>query len=122
MRAKIKSISRRPLRHLRIRKNIFGTNERPRLCVFRSLQHFEVQLIDDLENRTVVSASTRDKAFRAKSKTGSNVKAAVDLAEYFAKKALDKGYSRVVFDRAGYLYHGRVKAFAEEARKKGLSF
>lgn len=122
MRAKLKSISRRPLRHLRIRKNIIGTNERPRLCVFRSLKHFEAQLIDDMMSRTVVSASTRDKEFRGKIKIGGNVKAAMTLAEYFAKKALEKGYSRVVFDRAGYLYHGRVKAFAEEARKTGLIF
>ena len=125
MRRKSKVISNRVSRHLRIRTNIFGTVERPRLCVFRSLKNLEVQLIDDLSHKTLMSASTRDKDFLETNKKlgyGGNVEAARALGGFLAEKAKSKGFGKVVFDRAGYLYHGRVKAFADAAREKGLQF
>ena len=124
MKAKIKIKSNRISRHFRIRRRIFGTRERPRLCVFRSLKHFEAQVIDDLSQQTLVSASTRDKDFKAKGKpkSGSNVEAAKSLGLILADRAKHKGVKEVVFDRAGYLYHGRVKAFAQTVRENGLNF
>ena len=125
MKRKIKVISNRVSRHNRIRNSIFGTIERPRLCVFRSLKNLEAQLIDDLSHKTLMSASTRDKDFLETNKKfsyGGNVEAAKALGGFLAEKAKSKGFDKVVFDRAGYLYHGRVKAFADAAREKGLKF
>jgi len=125
MRRKSKVISNRVQRHQRIRKTISGTGERPRLCVFRSLKNLEAQLIDDTVGITLVSASTRDTDFKESTQKvvyGGNVDAAKALGGFLAEKAKAKGVTRVVFDRAGYLYHGRVKAFADAARESGLQF
>jgi len=112
----------RELRHRRIRKKIVGTKAKPRLCVFRSINHIYAQLIDDIENKTLLSLSTANSEVKKSLKTGGNVKASGILGEIFAKKAIEKGYSDVVFDRAGYKFHGRVKALAESCRKIGLKF
>ncbi len=104
--------------HKRIREQLSGTAERPRLNVYRSLNHIYAQLIDDMEGKTVVSASTRE----AKIKTGGNLAAAKEVGKQIAEKAKAKGVSKVVFDRGGYLYHGRIKALADAAREAGLKF
>ncbi|GAB3069648.1 50S ribosomal protein L18 [Virgibacillus ainsalahensis] len=109
----------RKRRHQRVRKNIFGTEERPRLNVYRSNKHIYVQLIDDDKGNTVASASTKDNELNAEV---GNVDAAKQVGEAIAKRAQDKGYKSVVFDRGGYLYHGRVKALADAAREAGLEF
>lgn len=109
----------RQKRHLRMRKHIAGTPERPRLNVFRSLNHIYAQIIDDEKGATLAAASSMDKGFEA---YGGNVEAAKKVGAAIAKKALDKGIDTVVFDRGGYLYHGRVKALAEAAREGGLKF
>ncbi|OUN00415.1 MAG: 50S ribosomal protein L18 [Paenibacillaceae bacterium ZCTH02-B3] len=121
----INKISRneaRKRRHLRVRKKISGTPERPRLSVFRSLKHIYAQLIDDTRGVTLVSASTLDKELAGQIKNGGNVEAARKVGELIAKRALEKGYAKVVFDRGGYLYHGRVRALADAAREAGLEF
>ncbi|WP_163539062.1 50S ribosomal protein L18 [Gracilibacillus sp. YIM 98692] len=110
----------RKKRHLRIRKNLFGTEERPRLNVYRSNKHIYAQLIDDVNNVTLASASTVDKEFDLDA-TG-NVEAAQKVGELIAKRAQDNGYKSVIFDRGGYLYHGRVKSLADAAREAGLEF
>ncbi|EZP79125.1 MULTISPECIES: 50S ribosomal protein L18 [Anoxybacillaceae] len=110
----------RKRRHARVRKKIFGTAERPRLNVFRSNKHIYAQIIDDMKAVTIVSASTLDKEFDLES-TG-NIEAAKKVGELVAKRALEKGIKKVVFDRGGYLYHGRVKALADAAREAGLEF
>lgn len=110
----------RKKRHMRVRKNLFGTAERPRLNVFRSNKHVYAQLIDDVNGVTVASASTVDNDFTGEA-TG-NVEASKSVGELIAKRALDKGHKNVVFDRGGYLYHGRVKALADAAREAGLEF
>ncbi|AEH46206.1 50S ribosomal protein L18 [Parageobacillus thermoglucosidasius] len=110
----------RKRRHARVRKKIFGTAERPRLNVFRSNKHIYAQIIDDMKAVTLVSASTLDKEFDLAS-TG-NIEAAKKVGELVAKRALEKGIKKVVFDRGGYLYHGRVKALADAAREAGLEF
>ncbi|MGN8647818.1 50S ribosomal protein L18 [Gracilibacillus sp. HCP3S3_G5_1] len=110
----------RKKRHQRIRKNLFGTQERPRLNVFRSNKHIYAQLIDDVNNVTLVSASTVDNELNLEA-TG-NVEAAKQVGELIAKRAIDKGFKNVVFDRGGYLYHGRVKSLADAAREAGLEF
>jgi large subunit ribosomal protein L18 len=122
MKKKIVDISNRLARHERIRRKISGTPERPRLSVFRSLKHLEAQLIDDTKQQTVISLSTRDKDFATKAKARGNVKCAQELGQAFAAKAKKSGISAVVFDRGGYQYHGRVRAFAEAAREAGLKF
>jgi len=109
-------------RHLRVRKKISGTNERPRLSVFRSAKHIYAQLIDDEKGVTLVSASTIDKELSGKVKNGGDVEAARQVGELIAQRAKAKGYERVVFDRGGYLYHGRIKALADAAREAGLQF
>ena len=109
-------------RQRRQRVRIIGTVERPRLAVHRSLTNLYGQVIDDTSNRTLFSLSTRDKEIKAKFTYGGNVKAASFLGEVFARRAKEKGITRVVFDRGGNLYHGRVKAFAESLRKGGLDF
>ncbi len=106
-------------RHRRVRGKISGTAERPRLDVFRSAKHIYAQVIDDVTGCTLCAASTMDKDFDG---VGGNADAAGKVGEMIAKKALDKGIKSVVFDRGGFVYHGRVKALAEGARKGGLEF
>jgi large subunit ribosomal protein L18 len=102
--------------HARVRAKISGTAERPRLNVFRSLNHIYAQLIDDQKGITVASAST------IKLKTGGNIAAAKEIGKAIAERGIEKGVKKVVFDRGGYLYHGRVKAVADAAREAGLDF
>ncbi|EEQ47737.1 50S ribosomal protein L18 [Selenomonas flueggei] len=109
----------RQKRHLRVRNHIAGTAERPRLNVFRSLKNIYAQIIDDEKGVTLVSASSKEKGF---SQYGGNVEAAKAIGAAVAKKALEKGITEVVFDRGGYIYHGRVAALAEAAREAGLKF
>ncbi len=122
MRRKVKVRSNRLARHMRIRKKIFGTSGKPRLAVFRSLKHLQAQIIDDLAQRTLVSASTHDKDFKSVLKSFGTTEAARELGRYLAEKAKGRGIQEVAFDRAGYLYHGRVKALAESLREGGLKF
>ena len=110
----------RKRKHLRVRKKISGTPECPRLCVFRSNSHIYAQVIDDVNGVTLCSASTLDK--EAAIEIGSNVEAASKVGKLVAERALAKDIKEVVFDRGGYLYHGRVAALAEAAREAGLSF
>lgn len=114
-----KNVSRQK-RHLRIRQNLAGTAEKPRLNVFRSNKQIYVQIIDDTTGKTLCCASSRDK--EAGLTNGSNVDAATKVGTLIAKRALDLKIEAVVFDRGGYLYHGRVKALAEAARAAGLKF
>jgi large subunit ribosomal protein L18 len=109
-------------RHKRIRKKIFGTGNCPRLCVYRGLANLHIQCIDDINEKTLLSVSTLESDFKKKLNYGGNVKAAIVLGEILAERARKKGITEVVFDRAGFLYHGRIKAFAESARKHGLKF
>ena len=109
----------RTRRHLRVRRKISGTAERPRLCVYRSNTNLYVQIIDDVARTTLVSASTLDKDVKTKR---ANKEAAKELGAIIAKKALDKKINTVVFDRGGYIYHGVVKELAEAAREGGLKF
>ena len=111
---------RRVKRHLRVRKNLIGTPEKPRLCVFRSNKNISAQIIDDVNGNTLVSASTLEKDL--KGENGGNKEAAKKVGELIAKRALDKGIEDVAFDRGGFLYHGRVKELAEGAREAGLKF
>ena len=113
---------RRVYRHQRIRKGVTGIPGQPRLCVHRSLKNMHAQIIDDTAGKILFGLSTLDKSLRAKIKNGGNITAASILGEALAEKAKAKGISKVCFDRGGYLYHGRVKAFAEGARKGGLEF
>ncbi len=108
--------------HVRLRRKVEGTRERPRLAVFRSHQHIYAQVIDDRAGRTVVAASSLDKEVRKQLKGGSNVAAAKVVGKAIAERALATGIRKVVFDRGGYKYHGRVQALAEAAREAGLSF
>ena len=107
----------RKIRHERVRKKISGTPARPRLCVYRSNKHIYAQIIDDVAGVTLVSASTMDKDFTG---NGGNIEAAKAVGNTVAKRAIEKGITEVVFDRGGYIYHGRVKALAEGAREGGL--
>ena len=104
--------------HDRIRRKLAGTGERPRLNVYRSLNHIYAQVVDDQKGETLVSAST----LSLKVKTGGNVAAAKEIGKAVAEAAVKQGIKKVVFDRGGYLYHGRVKALAEAAREAGLEF
>ncbi|SNZ10985.1 large subunit ribosomal protein L18 [Persephonella hydrogeniphila] len=115
---------KRIIRHKRIRKKVFGTADRPRMAFFKSLNNLYVQIIDDEAGKTLVSASTIDKDFVEKYgvRGGKNIEMAKKLGEFIAEKALSKGIENVVFDRGGFIYHGKVKAFAEAAREKGLKF
>ena len=110
----------REVRHQRIRKQLHGSCNVPRLNVFRSNKGIYAQIIDDDAKATLVSASTLDKDLNLKN--GSNIEAASKVGESLAKKAKEKGITKVVFDRGGYLYHGRVKALADAARENGLEF
>jgi large subunit ribosomal protein L18 len=107
--------------HTRIREKMSGTAERPRLNVYRSLNHIYTQLIDDLNGVTLASASSKSKKGEDKS-YGGNVAAAAQVGKLIAERAKEKGIKKVVFDRGGYLYHGRVKALADAAREAGLDF
>ena len=113
-----RSVSRE-IRHKRVRTKISGTAERPRLSVFRSNKGIYVQVIDDVAAKTLVSASTLDKEVKTKA---SNIEAAKEVGELIAKRAIKAGIKTVVFDRGGYIYHGKVKALAEAAREAGLEF
>jgi large subunit ribosomal protein L18 len=112
----------RKIRQQRVRMRLRGTPQRPRLSVYRSNKHIYAQIIDDTANRVLVSASSMSKDFRTMGKSGGNVAGATLIGEMVAEKALQKGISCVVFDRNGFLYHGRVKAVAMAAREKGLEF
>jgi len=112
----------RQRRHLRVRKHIIGTPERPRLNVFRSNANIYAQIIDDAAGNTIVSASTLDKAIAAEVEVGSNIEAAKKVGKLVAERALEKGIKTVVFDRGGYAYTGRVQALADAAREAGLEF
>jgi large subunit ribosomal protein L18 len=107
--------------HERIRKKVQGTAERPRLNVYRSVNHIYVQLIDDLAGKTLIAVSSAV-GKKGQRKTGGNLAAAKEIGKAIAEKAKSKGISKVVFDRGGYLYHGRVKALADAAREGGLQF
>jgi large subunit ribosomal protein L18 len=110
---------------LRQRKRISGTSERPRLSVFRSVSHIYAQVIDDMTGKTLVSASTIDAAIKGgldKGVRGGNIKGAEAIGKAIAERSIEKGIKRVVFDRAGFLYHGRIRAVADAARKAGLEF
>jgi len=121
----IKKVNKNAVRlrkHVRVRKKIKGTPERPRLNVFRSLKHIYAQVIDDSTGTTLVSASTLDGALKGTLKSGGNKEAAKAVGKLVAERALEKGIKKVVFDRGGYLYHGRVKELADAAREAGLDF
>jgi large subunit ribosomal protein L18 len=105
--------------HKRIRRRLSGSEERPRLAVFRSLKHIYVQVIDDRKGRTLVAASSNEKSAAI---AGGNVSGAKAVGKLVAERAKEKGISKVVFDRGGYLYHGRIKALADAAREAGLEF
>lgn len=111
---------RRARRKTRVRKRIFGTDERPRLTVFRSLRHVYAQLVDDNAGQTIVSASTATSDLRGSTANGGNKDAAAQVGKLLAERALAKGIKQVTFDRNGYRYHGRVKALADAAREAGL--
>lgn len=108
--------------HRRIRQKIAGNSKRPRLCVFRSLTHIYAQIVDDMEGKTLVAASTLEKEVCADRRGAGNLNGAKLVGKVIAERAKAKGIESVVFDRGGYLYHGRVKALAEAAREQGLKF
>lgn len=116
------TVEARIRRHERIRKKVKGTPERPRLSVYRSLNHIYAQIIDDLQGKTLVSASTLEKDIQAEKGHKGNVTMAKKVGQLIAKRAMEKGFRKVVFDRGGYIYHGRVKALADSAREAGLEF
>ncbi len=119
------NISRNDIRkrkHARVRSKISGTGERPRLCVFRSLAQIYAQVIDDTTGQTLASASTLDKEIKEQGIANGNKQGAAAVGKLVAARALDKGITNVVFDRGGYIYHGRVAALAEAAREAGLKF
>ncbi len=122
--AKLSRHEKRERRHKRIRKKVFGTPERPRLCVYRSLNAFYAQIIDDTKGITLVSASSIDPEFVkiAGKRGGKSIEDVKKVAEILVKKALEKGIKKIVFDRGGFLYHGKIKAFAETCRELGLEF
>lgn len=124
MRIKTKEDRRDRIKH-RIRKRVSGTEARPRLTIFRSVAHMYVQVVDDMAGTTIASASTTEPAVKgalAKGTTGGNVAGAKAIGKTIAERLLQKGVTRVVFDRNGFLYHGRVKAVADAARDAGLEF
>ncbi len=113
---------RRVARHQRVRKDLYGTPEKPRLCVFRSNKNISVQIIDDVNGVTLVAASSLDKDLKGQIPYGGNKDAAKKVGEAIAQRALAKGIENVAFDRGGFLYHGRVKELADGAREAGLKF
>lgn len=122
--AKLTRHQKRERRHRRIRKKVFGTPERPRLAVYRSLNHFYAQIIDDTAERTIVSASTLDPEYQklAGKRGGKSMESARIVAQILVEKATARGIKKVVFDRGGFLYHGKIKAFADRCRELGLEF
>lgn len=121
----IKQINRKEQtqkRHRRVRLKIAGTSEYPRLAVYRSIKHIYAQIIDDTKGVTLAAASTKSKDLASKLSHGGNVEAAKLVGEEIAKKAIEKGIKDVVFDRGGFLFHGRVQALADAAREAGLNF
>ena len=114
--------ARKDARHARVRQNLCGTPEKPRMAVFRSNKNISVQIIDDVNGNTLVAASSLDKDIKASFANGGNKEAAKAVGEAVAKKALAKGIEVVAFDRGGFLYHGRVKELADGAREAGLKF
>lgn len=113
---------RRLKRHARVRKNVFGTPEKPRMCVYRSNKNISVQVIDDVNGVTLCSASSLDKALKAEIANGGNKEAAKKVGKAVGEKAIAMGIKVVAFDRGGYLYHGRVQELADGAREAGLEF
>ena len=122
MLSKSEKKNKRLRRKIRIRKKIKGTPERPRLTVYRSLKYIYAQIIDDEAGHTLVAASSLEKELKEKLKSTKDIEAAKAVGELIAKRALEKGIEKVVFDRNGYKYHGRVKALADAAREAGLKF
>ncbi|MFA7175435.1 MAG: 50S ribosomal protein L18 [Kiritimatiellia bacterium] len=120
--AKADRKAERTKRHLRVRKQVHGTSARPRLAVFRSLHHIYAQVIDDSQGRTLVAAATVEPELKAALESTDNTAAAQKVGALVAARALEKGITSVVFDRGGYLYHGRVAALADAARAAGLIF
>ena len=121
----LKKVNRNEMRknrHVRVRQKVHGTPERPRLNVYRSNSHIYAQVIDDIDGHTLVSASTLDKEIKDKLSSTQNKEAAKLVGELVGKRALDKGINEVVFDRSGYIYHGRIRELAEGAREAGLKF
>jgi large subunit ribosomal protein L18 len=112
----------RERRHKRIRKKVWGTPERLRLSVYRSLNHMYAQIIDDFKGHTIVTASSLDKEFKDNKSHKGNMNMAKKVGDLLAKRALEKGIKKLVFDRSGYLYHGSIRALAEAAREAGLEF
>jgi large subunit ribosomal protein L18 len=123
--APVRTLSRQAHRrriHVRTRKTLIGTSERPRLCVHRTARHIRAQVVDDQKNHTIVSASSLDASVKKDIKGGGNIAAAKVVGKVIAELAKAKGVDKVVYDRGGYQYHGRVKALAEAAREAGLKF
>ena len=120
--SKPNSNKQRQIRHMRVRNKISGTADRPRLSVYRSLNNIYAQVIDDVAQTTLVSASTLDEELKGKLNGTGNKEAAKLVGELVAKRAIEKGIKEVVFDRGGYIYHGRVKELADAAREAGLEF
>ena len=120
-RAKERHLARQR-RHRRVRKRVYGTSERPRLCVFRSLRHMRAQVIDDVKGTTLAAASTLDAEVRTELDGKDKAGQAAVVGELLAERALEAGIKQVIFDRGGFQYHGRVKALAEAAREGGLEF
>jgi len=122
----MKKISKKELnrkyRHLRIRKKVVGLPDKPRLCVHRSLKNMNALVVNDSEGKILLGLSTMSKDVRSKLKKGGNIEGATTFGELFAVEAQKKGIKKVCFDRGGYKYHGRIKAFAEAARSGGLEF
>jgi large subunit ribosomal protein L18 len=118
----LKSVLSREKRHRRVRKNVAGTAERPRLSVYRSLNHVYAQIIDDALGSTLVAASTLDREFASLKRNRGSKAMAKSIGALLAKRAAEKGVSKVVFDRGGYKYHGVIKELAEAAREGGLEF
>ena len=125
MAAPVRKLSREEHRrriHRRMRKRIVGTTERPRLCVHRSSRHIRAQVVDDLTGKTIVAASSLDGEVKSSIKGGGNIAASKVVGKVIAQRAIGKGIDKVVFDRGGYQYHGRVQALADAAREAGLKF
>lgn len=115
-------VEKRDRRHRRVRKKVFGTPERPRLCVFRSNRYIYAQIIDDEAGHTLCAASSLEKEVREKVESTKNKDVAAAVGKLIAERAIAKGIKKVVFDRGGYKYHGRVKELADAAREAGLEF
>ena len=113
---------KRIYRHERIRNRVEGTTQRPRLCLHRSLKNLQAQIIDDASGKILLGKSTLAKDVRGKIKSGGNIKAAQEFGKVFATEATKRGIKKICFDRGGYLYHGRVKAFADALRSSGMQF